>query len=527
MPWRGPETAGEFPTLGYVVAEWIESRCAIPDGPRMGERFALTDEQLRFLLWHYRLHPDATFDVDDPSAPFVYRRSQLVRPQKWGKGPLSAALICAEAAGPVLFAGWDDLGEPTGRPWDSPWIQVTAVSEDQTDNVWRALIPMIELGSIAADMPDTGETRINLPGGGRIEPVTASARSRLGQRITFAVQDETHSWLKTNGGRALADNQRRNLGGMKGRSVETTNAWDPAEESVAQQTFETLVADVYRDYPQPPPGSVGNKRERRRVLKAVYGDSWWVSLDRIDAEIEELLTRDPAQAERFFMNRVIAEGDRAFDVDQWKRIAKPDFEVPAGSGVTLGFDGARFFDSTALVATHVESGHQWVLGVWERPEGPQGEGWEVPVGDVVATVDAAFDQWRVLRLYADPPHWDEVVDRWAGKWGDKVVFKWWTNRDRPMAFALRAWRSAMASGEVSHDGDDRFARHVGNARRRNLKVRDDEGRPMWTIGKDRAGSPRKIDLAMAGCLSWEARGDAIAAGALEPVEVKQRRSWAF
>ena len=98
---------------------------------------------------------------------------------------------------------------------------------------------MIELGNLAADIPDTGLTRINLPGGGLIEPVTASARSRLGQRITFAVQDETHSWLKSNGGRALADNQRRNLAGMKGRSIETTNAWDPAEQSVAQETWES------------------------------------------------------------------------------------------------------------------------------------------------------------------------------------------------------------------------------------------------------------------------------------------------
>ncbi len=36
---------------------------------------------------------------------------------------------------------------------------------------------------------------------------------------------------------------------------------------------------------------------------------------------------------------------------------------------------------------------------------------------------------------------------------------------------------------------------------------------MWTIRKDRKDSLFKIDAAMAGCLSWEARNDAIAAGA--------------
>ena len=115
--WRGPSRQGEFPTLGYEVADWIEAHCVIPDGPNMGQPFVLTDEQLRFLLWHYRLKPDARPDPGKPSAAFVYRRSMLVRPQKWGKGPLSAGWICAEAEGPVLFDGWDAAGEPVGKPW--------------------------------------------------------------------------------------------------------------------------------------------------------------------------------------------------------------------------------------------------------------------------------------------------------------------------------------------------------------------------------------------------------------------------
>lgn len=520
MPWRGAETPGEFPTLGYLVCDWIEASCVIPDRENAGEPFILTDEMVRFLLWFYRLDP--------VTGGFVFERGgQLVRPQKWGKGPFSAAVICAEAApdGPVLPDGWDAGGEPVGRPWPTPHIQVTAVSEDQTDNIWRVLQPMIELGSLAGDVPDTGETRINLPSGGRIEPVTASARSRLGQRITFAVQDEGHSWLSTNGGRRLADTQRRNLAGTGGRWLETTNAWDPAEESVAQYTFEHEPG-VFKDYPTPPSGSVRNKRERRRVQRAVYGDScrddpqgrWkaWVNLDRIDAEIEALLPRDPAQAERFFLNRVVAEGDRAFDIERWGQLVSSEAPQPGRRElIVVGFDGARFQDSTGFVATHVATGFQWVLGVWERPEGPDGEGWEVPEAEVDACLESAFREWKVLRVYADPPYWETAVDRWAGRWGEKKVFKWWTHRDRPMAFAVRAYATAISGGDLSHDGDVTLARHVGNARRREARAKDDDGRPMWVLRKDRPGSPRKIDLAMAGCLSWEARGDAVAAGALK------------
>lgn len=226
VPWRGPSEPGEFPSLGYLVADWIEAHCVVPDGDRAGAPFLLTDEQLRFLVWHYRLREDA--EESRAGDAWAFRRSMLVRPQKWGKGPISAAMVCAEAVGPVLFAGWDCEGEPVGREWATPWIQLAASSEDQVANVYRALLPMIQEGPLADVIPDTGLTRINLSGGGFIEPVTAEGRSRLGQRITFAVHDEPDSWLKHNGGWQLADTQRRNLAGMRGRSVATTNAWDPA-----------------------------------------------------------------------------------------------------------------------------------------------------------------------------------------------------------------------------------------------------------------------------------------------------------
>lgn len=304
MAWRGPEFDGEVPTLGASVGEWIEAHCVIPDQDHAGMPYRLTDEMWNFLLHHYRLEPDAT--ESKWGTAFHYRRSQLVRPQKWGKGPFSAAIICAEAVGPVVFAGWDAAGEPVGRPWHTPLIQIAAASEEQTGNVYDALLPMIELGPLADIIPDTGQGRINLPGAGKIEPVTSAARSRLGQRITFAVQDETGTWTTGNHGQMLADTQRRGLAGMRGRSIETTNAWDPGENSVAQRTFESSAKDIYRDFRQAPAGlSYTNKAERRKIHRAVYGDSWWIDLDRIDAEALELIERDPAQAERFYGNRIV------------------------------------------------------------------------------------------------------------------------------------------------------------------------------------------------------------------------------
>jgi hypothetical protein len=507
----------EFPTLGFAVGEWVEANCAIPDGDLAGEPYLLTGEMWRFVLRHYRVDPFARRDARTRrwALPFVYYRgSQLVRPQKWGKGPFAAAVVCAEAApdGPALFDGWDADGQPVGRPWSTPLIQVTAASEDQADNVWGALLPMIDRGALAADITDTGLTRINLPSGGKIEPVTSSALSRLGQRVTLVVQDQTESWLPTNGLRRLADTQRRGLAGMDGRWLSTANAWDPSEESVAKYTAEHEHDGVFHDDVDPGAGSVRNKADRRRMLRRVYGDSWWVNIDRVDAEVEALAQRDPAQAERWFLNRKTAGSGKAFDVGRWRELAVGGRDIDAESRVVVAVDGARFRDALAIRATEVTSGYQWTVGIWERPE-RAGPDYEHPFDEVDGAMVETMERFRVWRVYVDPQWIDHLLDRWQGRWGDKRVMPWHTNRPRQMAFAVRAFEDALANGDLSHDGDPVCDRHISNAVRQEVNVRDDDGKKMHIIAKDRPDSQNRIDGAAASVLSWEARGDCIAAGA--------------
>lgn len=510
MPWRGPEYPGEFPTLGYQVAEWIQDSVVVPDRDVAGSPFLLTDPQLEFLIWFYRVDPE--------TGRFVYDRGgTLVAPQKWGKGPFSAAHAIAEADGPVIPAGWSAGGEPVGRPWATPIIQITAVSEDQTENVWHALVPMIELGSLRADIPDTGQTRINLRGGGLIRPVTAAHRSRLGQRITFAVQDQTESWTERNHGRLLADNQRRNVAGMGGRWVETPNAWNQHEMSVAQQTWEDDEPGVYRMMRDAGPGSIHNKRERRRMLRRVYDghlvtQGGWIDLDRIESEVVALMKRDPAQAERYFFNRVGGGSDSAFDMDKWANAKLDAYTPEPGALITVGVDGARWDDSLAIVATEVESGYQWIACLLETPANPADD-YEHDLEEADAAMSGLFDGFTVWRAYCDPQRIEKLVERWQGRWGEKVVIEWFTYRETPVCHATRKYVSAVLAGDMSHADDLRFESHIRNARKYYRNVYDEERRRMYSLAKDAPGSPRKMDAAMAGVLSWECRGDAIAAGA--------------
>ncbi len=529
------------PSTLTVALDWIEAHCVIPDGFRKGAPLALYGWQLRFLGQHYAVRPDAVWNPTNPvlGPAFVHRRSGMVGPQKLGKDPMEAAHICLEGDGPALFAGWAgkgdgwscrdhgcgcgweyayDPGEPMGMRWPTPLVQVTAVSEDATDNTYSALRPMIDQGPLSDRIRKTSEEFIRLPGGGRIDVVTASAKSRLGQRVTYVSWGQAEQYTKANGmlgQMGVAEVQSRGLAGMGGRGAWQANAWDPSEASWAQREHEHPTPDVYVQFDRPPSGlSMTVKDERRRILRAVYPpdvlreNGGHVDLDSIDAEAVGIIAHDPAQAARFFGNQIVTGGGRAFDLAEWDKLkASPTCEHKR---IAAGFDGSKTGDHSALIAACIDCGFVWPVDVWV----PSEHGGEVPRDAVDAAVADLFATRTVVRMYADPPYWKEELALWQGRHGDKVVLKFETYVNRRMGFAVRAFAQAIADRTLSHGGDARLTLHVGNASRKPLNERDDKGAPLWVIQKDTPDSPKKIDAAVAAVLAWEARSDAIAGGAL-------------
>jgi hypothetical protein len=546
----------------WVALEWIQRHCIVPDGFRKGDRLRLYGFQVEYLRNFYLVRGDVEFDSANPvlGPAFVYRRGLLIGPQKVGKNPMIAAQVCLEGVGPALFAGWakgDETyrcrewgcpcgwvyryspGEPMGMPWPTALIQITAFSQESTDNTYDALRPMVDAGPLHELIPHTGEEFIRLPNGGRIDTVTSSAPSRLGQRVTHAPQDEVGLWWPSNGMLKLADTQYRGLAGMGGRASLTSNAWDPSQHSVAQREFESEATDVYRQFLQPPANlSYTDRRDRRRIHRLVYPEDTWrengghVDLDAIEAEAADLVAKDPAQAARFFGNKLVAGSGKAFDATRWESLAERGYLPSVGAPIVLGFDGSGLRvtletpipDCTALIATEIRTGFVWPIGIWQPLENDA-----IDPSEVDDAVALAFTTWQVWRLYADPPIWDGRISEWAGRakresaWGatgeDRVI-GWYTNRPKPMAYAVGAFQSAIERGEIHHSGDARLATHVGNAVRKYIGIRDDEGRQLWSVQKERSGSPLKIDAAVAAILSWQARNDALSAGVgqVEPEE---------
>lgn len=511
-------------TLGYEIIEWAEHYLRQPDGPNAGDPFRFTAEQEDFLLWWYAV---------DTSGRFNYRRAVLRRSKGWGKSPFLGAICLVELCGPCRFDGWDGKGkdkQPIAIAHSMPWINLAGVSEVQTTNTMSVVLSMVENSPIVDDYQlDVGLTRIYTPGGGRLVPITASAPSAEGARPSFAVLDETHHWTESNGGAKLARVIRRNLAKSRdgaARAIETTNAHAPGEESVAEKSYQDFLSIsegrskssglLYDSREAPADIDLADKPQLMKGLKAAYGDATWVDLERIAAEVYDPGT-PPEESRRFYLNQIVAAADSWVAPQEWD--ANFHEELPSledGDTVTLGFDGSLTDDSTALVACRMSDGAPFLLGLWEKPSGPAGQGWYVPKDQVRDFVANAFAKYDVIGFFSDVAYWETDVDYWREQYGEQLLVKAtvkhsvaWDMRGHAAdtVRAVEALNRAIVDGECPHNGDPRLGRHIKNARRRPNR---------WgvTFGKETRESPHKVDALAAFVLARMARQRALAENVL-------------
>ena len=487
-------------TLGPRVVEWIESQLVHGPGDVQGQRIELDDEQVRFIFRAYAL--------DDRGRRRI-RRAVFSRSKGRAKSEFAAMLVCAEALGPVRFAGWDPAGRPLGRPVQAPYIPVVATEEGQSGHTYAAVEHMLRDGAVSAVRGlDVGMTRTFLPDGGKILPLTARASSKEGGRETFAVFDETHLYASPEL-RRLHETVRRNLAKRRNAepwSLETTTMYAPGEDSVAELSHRyaesvddrALALGFLFDHVEAPAEfDFENDDELREALAVAYGAAAeWIDLDRLIAEARDPQTRE-ADFRRYFLNQPTARTETWIPPDVWAERARRHRSLGHVGAVVLGFDGSYNGDSTALVGCTVgDEPHVFVVGAWEKPDGAAGREWSVPREEVKAKVADAMERWNVLELACDPPGWHREIDEWADSYPDTVTTEYATNRRAFMAAACSRFFTAATTGGLTHDGDERLARHLANAR---LKETPDGA----YVVKDGRNSPRKIDLSVAAVIAYD------------------------
>jgi phage terminase large subunit-like protein len=170
----------------------------------------------------------------------------------------------------------------------------------------------------------------------------------------------------------------------------------------------------------------------------------------------------------------------------WAACSDSTVSIPDGAEVVLAFDGSFNGDTTVLtVATVDQRPHVDLVELWEPVAG------QVPVVDVEAAIRAACRRWRVLEIAADPFRWARSLQLLEGEGLPVMEYPQSPGRMTP---ATARFYEAVVNQQMTHSGDSRLARHVGNA-----VLREDARGAR--LAKERKDSPRRIDAAVAAVMA--------------------------
>lgn len=521
-----------FPTLGPALAEFIEERCIFGPGSLAGQSARLDAEKKAALFRLYEVHPQGH--------RLAGRRRFQRGAIEWRKGlaktEFAAWVTFCELHpdAPVRCDGFDANGDPVGKPVAFPYIPMLAHTQEQVSELAYGVLKYIVEEGPDADLFDSSLERIIRLGGngqaeGRAVPVANAPGSRDGALTTFQHADEPHR-LFLPSHKSAHETMSANL---SKRPLEdpwmlyTSTAGQPGQNSIqedvraeAEMIDRGEIADPALFFFSRWAGPEHDDLSTIDLRVAAIADATGPAGEYGPGQFESIAKQwdrpkaDTAYLERVWLNRWRKSNSMAFDLVKIGDLTRAGESIPADAFVTLGFDGARFRDATGLVATDIATGLQQLIGRWERPEGV--DEWEVDEAEVTETLADAMSRFEVWRFYGDPPHWTETMGSWSVRWPDAVE-EWWTARPKVMAYTLREYVEAIDSGLVTFGGidgeHDDLVRHLGNAGRKELRILDDEGLPLWVLQKQDGKQELKFDFAMASVLSWKACLDARKSGA--------------
>ena len=502
-----PEGLPKF-TLGYEALAWAAKYLRHPNGIRAGKAWQFTREQARFVLWFYAL---------DENGRWLFHHAARRLAKGSGKSPFAAVMALIELLAPVRFDHWDpDVpGGVVGKPVSMPWVQIAAVSLDQTENTMR----MVRAMASPANAPalhrdyslDVGKTQIFVQPEGKLEVITSSAATAEGAESTFVIGDELEHWTPSNGGAELHATLMDNLSKSGSRMLETLNAWKPGINSAGESTFNDWVLQetgrsknesriLYDARQAPHDTEMGDSDSLRAALEWVYADCPWSDIDAIMTRIWSP-SAQVDDSKRKYLNWPVASSDSWCDPQDWAQMARPDIDVAPGEDIVMFFDGSLSNDHTALIGCRMDDGHIFTIGVWQPKAADPDDKPMVDVQAVDDRVDFAFATWNVIGFYADVREWESFTKvAWPERYRDRLEL-WATSRGaqqpEPIAWDMRGkdfqftTAAELAEAEVmqhsfTHDGNPLLTEHVLNARRH-------EGRFGITVRKESRKSAKKID----------------------------------
>lgn len=507
-------------TLGWrALAQagyWLENK---------GQPWQYTMEQARFILWFWAL---------EESGELMYHSAILQRLKGWGKDPTAATISTLVLVGDVEFDHWDSNGDPVGRQVTDAWVQIAAVSQDQTKNTMKLFPSLIPARTRSHFGIQIGKQNVWARGDtAQIEAVTASPMAIEGGRPKLIIRAETQNWNASNGGLDMAGAMEGNVakaeGGAPARILDICNAYREGEDSVGQREREAWESTQGENATAVEYGLMYDSLEAAEdapltreaipdVLEVVKGDSYWLQTGDSGRVTKSILNprNSVDESRRKWYNQVRAAEDAWVIASEIDQIIDPEATLEQGEPIAIFLDCAKTDDATILVACRMTDGHVVTVGLWQRPPGRRGDDWVVPRGEVDLEVQRLHQRYQVVGFFGDPGHarddetdqafWDPLFSRWHQTYGRR--YKVWARGgkgargghavmfdmakkdvSRTFADAAAFTLQEIKDANFTWDGDPRMRRHLLNARRYPI-----DG--VVSIAKEHRESRKKIDLAI-------------------------------
>lgn len=405
--------------------KWIETYCVVPDGYGAGKPMRLRPWQREFIEGVYQKG---------------IKVAALSVPKGNGKTGLLACICLYQVFGAGTFA---------------PRVYATASSERQAGILFGACKAMVELHPDLLARSELHASKIVVPGiDGLLEPLPASSKSLQGYRPAFLCLDEAAEVAdSTFEALSLSLGKRPNskMVCISTAPLSEESFWNRLRDLGLSGEDDSL---LWKEWSAPEGADISDPAVWAACNPA-YGD--FLDPEAITSDFRKVR---PESFARWRLNMCTADSGAWLEWGQWEGLAAPR-QIPAGTRVVLGFDGSVAFDSTAIVAVTVEERPYVALqGLWERPAGVKE--WRVPRHEVTAMVDALYAKYDVVEMACDPHHWRSEIEAWAVV--HPTVIEFATHTPSMMCPATDRAFALIAEGKVSHDGDERLARHIRNAR---------------------------------------------------------------
>ncbi|WP_025272026.1 hypothetical protein [Haloglycomyces albus] len=480
-------------TLAPQIIRWTAEN--------FSDSWQFTEEQLRILYRWYQI---------DDNGRWIHDAGTIRRMKGAGKSPFAAALALIELLAPCRFGGWDEHGYPIAVRPDEAWVQVFSTSSDQNKNIMLSVHSLLNPAAMERYQVDPGQERYHAYVDGRfciLEAKPASYRAAEGGRPSFAICDETWHWVDTNHGPLVWSTIGGNIAKIDGsRTMQLTNAPVIGQDSVAELTWvawqkqqdnpdadEGLGRQYYDSIEAPPNVNLDDVDELKEAIRVAAGGAHWVNPTNIVKQVRASATpRD--EVLRKYLNIVTAADDALVDPAAWAACETND-RLQAGDRIVLGLDGGERDDSTALIAMRVSDRLAHVVGLWERPDGPAADGWEIDKQEVSDRVAWTYANYDVAAFLSDVAHWETYVNEWSETYGPRLDIKPSAKshvgydmrvNQREITDANAALVGSINTGTLRHEGHYGLGRHVRNARRRY----NNHG---ISFGKESRHSRHKVD----------------------------------